>query len=107
MVLYLWCTCRGKSHSPIFTVKRPLGRNSRRIGSPTWPPKPSKPYHTFQPETCHNGFWYSHLEEVSFPLVRPHPLGRPGQPRWLAPQGQGRRGVGGTARNLPEPSMTF
>src|ERR1041385_5267056 len=78
------------SPSPWLTLYRwpgGLGRSPRRIGSPTWTPKPSKPSHTFPPETCHNGFWYSHLDGDSFPLVRPPPLGRPGQPRWIAPQG--------------------
>ena len=56
----------------------------RGVGSPTWTPKPPKPSHR-KPAILES--WTFHLEEDSFPLVRPPPLGRLGQPRWLAPQG--------------------
>src|SRR3954467_9086357 len=46
------------------------------------------------------------MEDSSLLGASPPP-GRPGQPRWLAPQGQSCRGVGGIAQNLLEPSMTF
>jgi hypothetical protein len=103
-------TCVNSSPHPWLTLyrwPRGLGRSSRRFGSPTWTPKPSKPTHTFPPETFHNGIWKSHLEDLPPLFGAPPPPGRPGQPRWLAPQGQGRRAVGGTARNLPEPSRSF
>src|ERR1041384_2624573 len=73
----------------LYRWPRGLGRSSRRFGSPTWTPKPSKPTHTFPPETFHNGIWKSHLEDLPPLFGAPPPPGRPGQPRWLAPQGQG------------------
>src|SRR3954470_19173663 len=54
-----------------------------RLGLPNLPTLPT-PSHR---KPAIFGFWYSHLEEDSLPLVRPHLLGRPGKPRWLSPQG--------------------
>ena len=91
----------------LYRWPRGLGRSSRRFGSPTWTPKPSKASHTFPPETCLMGSLNSHLKEDSSCLVCPHPLGRPG---WLAHQ-VGAWGewvvLSGNFRNLPEPSRSF
>src|SRR3954463_15928358 len=46
----------------LYRCPRGLGRSSRRFGSPTWTPKPSKASHTFPPETCLMGSLNSHLE---------------------------------------------